>query len=621
MRDANRAWACAVACLTALAALGCTDSEKTPDKGPKAGSTPSQAGSDAPKPNTNGKWTMMGGDARNHYNSADENVLNVSNAKDLKQKWAFEVAGYPPGSPVVIDDRVYVMATGGTYAIDLKTGAQVWMRDISGTASVAYHDGAIYVHDAAGNLYRLNAADGATVWGPIRSYELAGCDGTSSPIVASDKVIVGHSCGIAEVAGIPEKDTARGGVEAFAIADGARLWTYYTVPESGENGAMVWSTVGVDTEANVVFASTGNNYTMVGENSDSIHAIDINTGERIWKKQVRSGDVWSLGSMTFKAPTGPSIDTDFGANPIIADVGGKKLVAAGDKASAFWALDRATGEIIWKREDLSAKHTPNNGGVLMNGAFDGKYFYAASNEPPGQSLLHVLDGEDGHDVVPPAKLDAIAWGAPSVANGLLFAPANSVLKVFNAKTLELLASLDTGGTIAAGAAAIVNGNVIVKSGLMYAFAQDAMPNNKIICYGIESSGIGVQEPPKQGPTGEAKWSAIYSEVLVASGCSGSSMCHGGDVGIGNLALSTKDKAYKALVGVKAMGTNISEGSGPNCKDTDVSRVVAGDPDNSLLVQKLEGTQKCGDSMPPGLKLKDAQLKQVRDWVKAGAKND
>ena len=30
----------------------------------------------------------------------------------------------------------------------------------------------------------------------------------------------------------------------------------------------------------------------------------------------------------------------------------------------------------------------------MNGAFDGKYFYVAVNEPPDHALLHVLDPKD-----------------------------------------------------------------------------------------------------------------------------------------------------------------------------------------------------------------------------------
>jgi mono/diheme cytochrome c family protein len=47
-------------------------------------------------------------------------------------------------------------------------------------------------------------------------------------------------------------------------------------------------------------------------------------------------------------------------------------------------------------------------------------------------------------------------------------------------------------------------------------------------------------------------------------------------------------------------------------------VVAGDPDNSLLVQKLQGTQATGGVMPPGGKLPEAQIQLIIQWIKDGA---
>ncbi|HKU37787.1 MAG TPA: PQQ-binding-like beta-propeller repeat protein [Polyangiales bacterium] len=614
-----------VACVLAWAlagAVACDDDKDStaPPQGSEGSDAATDAGADAgaKPPARKASWTMMGGDARNTYHNPLETRLHAGNAKDLKLKWSFEVAGFPPGSPLIVEGAVYVMATGGTYAIGLEKGDKLWERtDIAGTASVAYADGAVYLHTSRAQLWKLNAADGGTIWGPIRTYELPSCDGTSSPILAGDKVLVGHSCGGSEVTGNADQDVARGGVEAFAIADGSRIWTYFTVPESGENGAMVWSSVGVDLEANVVFATTGNNYTMLGENSDAFHAIDLETGERVWKRQVREGDVWSRGSKWFMAPSGANTDTDFGANPIVAELNGRKLVAAGNKGSGFWALDRETGEVVWGRTELSSTNSPAYGGVLMNGAFDGKNFYAAVNQPPRQSLLRVLNGETGEDVLPPLELNASVWGAPSLANGLIFVPVNSVLKVFDAASFEELVAFDTGGTIAAGAPAVVDGNVVVGSGLMYGFAQDALNNNKVLCYALDGTG-GTGSSAESGK-GAPTWSAIYDEIIVASGCSGAALCHGGETGLGNLAFKSKSQSYDALVGVKAMGTSLNDSK--NCADVDILRVSAGKADESLLVQKLEGTQPCGDSMPPGGKLSAAQLQQVRMWVQNGAKND
>jgi hypothetical protein len=292
-------------------------------------------------------------------------------------------------------------------------------------------------------------------------------------------VLVGHSCGVAEVTGGADQAVARGGVEAFDIADGKRVWTYYTVPETGENGAMVWSTVSVDTDAGVVFAGTGNNYTMLGGHSDSIHAIDLATGTQKWFKQVRQGDQWTLGGGF------AGLDTDFGANPILAEIGGKQVVADGDKGSAFWAMDRETGEILWNRPDLSSSHNAQNGGILMNGAFDGKYFYVVANQPPGASVLHALDpSKMGADAWPAITLGTTVWGAPSLANGVLVVPVGTALNIYEASSGKMLNTFETGGTIAAGAAAIVDGKIIVKSGLQYGFDATAKNNNLVICYGL-----------------------------------------------------------------------------------------------------------------------------------------
>jgi hypothetical protein len=80
-------------------------------------------------------------------------------------------------------------------------------------------------------------------------------------------------------------------------------------------------------------------------------------------------------------------------------------------------------------------------------------------------------------------------------------------------------------------------------------------------------------------------------------------------------------SYAELMGIKAMGMQPTGTMGTGCAGMDVMRVKAGDPAASLLIQKLEGTQTCGNTMPPSGMLKPDQIKLVRDWITAGAKND
>ena len=51
------------------------------------------------------------------------------------------------------------------------------------------------------------------------------------------------------------------------------------------------------------------------------------------------------------------------------------------------------------------------------------------------------------------------------------------------------------------------------------------------------------------------------------------------------------------------------------------RVIALDPDNSLIIQKLSGTPPCGNPMPPGDMLTSAQVAEIRAWIVAGALNN
>jgi hypothetical protein len=162
--------------------------------------------------------------------------------------------------------------------------------------------------------------------------------------------------------------------------------------------------------------------------------------------------------------------------------------------------------------------------------------------------------------------------------------------------------------------------VLIKSGLQYQFANDALNNNEVICYGLRALERPApdEEKPKED-SGAPTFSAIYRDIIAATGCAGSALCHAGEAG--KLQMKDVAGAFKALVNTKAMGMNADGQGGNNCKDSGMQRVVPGKPDDSLLVKKLEGTQPCGDPMPIAGKLSDEKIKQVRDWIADGAKDN
>ncbi|HKP63524.1 MAG TPA: PQQ-binding-like beta-propeller repeat protein, partial [Polyangiales bacterium] len=578
------------------------------------------AGSSAPAEVRN-EWLMMGYDQRSWYFNPNEKTLSVSNASQLVEKWRFS-AGIPNGTAIVAEGKVFVMAginqVGGTYALDLETGKQIWRRpDIAGSASVAYDAGFVYVQNSLPpTMYKLKASDGSTVWGPVEMYDAEVNSGESSPIIAKGKVLVGHENGLREISyDTAVSGKARGAVEALDMETGKKVWTYFTVPETGEDGASVWSSVTVDLMTDVVYATTGNNFTVDGPNGEAFHAFELATGKRLWVKKP------GPGSLSFQVTGDDNEDTDFGANPILAEIDGRRIVAAGNKAGAFYALDRDTGEVLWSREQLSPTHGATFGGVLMNGAFDGRYFYVVSNDAAsGGARLHKLDPTKKGESVWVKTLNAITWGSPSLANGLLVVPNDSMLYVMNAETGDILTKFETGGTMAGGAAAIVQGKIIVKSGLLYTASK---ANDQIICYALPGGGTAPQAGTGAAGSGSEpartpSFSAIYRDIITAGGCTSGS-CHGGPAG--GLNMRSKELAYMNLVGVEAMGISNPSGA-PNCADSGLLRVAPRDPDKSLLVHKLEHTQSCGAPMPSeSTKLPADQLQQLRSWISKGAPND
>jgi hypothetical protein len=47
-------------------------------------------------------------------------------------------------------------------------------------------------------------------------------------------------------------------------------------------------------------------------------------------------------------------------------------------------------------------------------------------------------------------------------------------------------------------------------------------------------------------------------------------------------------------------------------------IIPGDPENSLVLQKMLGTQSVGGIMPPGGLLPDSKVQVIFDWIAAGA---
>jgi hypothetical protein len=75
-------------------------------------------------------------------------------------------------------------------------------------------------------------------------------------------------------------------------------------------------------------------------------------------------------------------------------------------------------------------------------------------------------------------------------------------------------------------------------------------------------------------------------------------------------LSSTADSFAALVGVASIQVPA------------LDRVEAGNPEDSYLIQKLEGTQTVGERMPQGGPFLDQEtIDTVRQWITDGAPNN
>ena len=115
--------------------------------------------------------------------------------------------------------------------------------------------------------------------------------------------------------------------------------------------------------------------------------------------------------------------------------------------------------------------------------------------------------------------------------------------------------------------------------------------------------FGLQVPVSSA-TLEALQASVFAPNCAVSGChtgpSGDNLPAGMD-------LTTADASFANLVGVASR------------QQRTLSRVAAGDPDNSYLVQKIEGTAASGQRMPlGGGGLDQATIDDIRLWIANGA---
>ena len=360
---------------------------------------------------TNGEWPAYGGDVANtRYSPLDQ--ITAENFNQLELAWRFNTDNFGPvrerafqATPLMVDGIVYTTAGSrrAAVALDAKTGEILWLhrldegergagapRRLSGRG-LAYRDdggnGQIFYVTPGYRLIGLDASTGNRLVG-------FGTDGIvdlkleldqeidlvtgeiglhATPIVVGNTIVVGaaHLPG-----GTPKSmENVKGFVRGFDVRTGARKWIFHTIPQSDEFGndtwlgdswrytgnTGVWGQISIDPDLGMAYLPVEmptNDYYgghRHGDNlfSDSLVAVDLETGERAWHFQITHHDVW---------------DWDLPAAPILADItiDGRpiKAVALPTKQSWVFVFNRETGEPIWPIEEQPVDPSDIPGEVL-----------------------------------------------------------------------------------------------------------------------------------------------------------------------------------------------------------------------------------------------------------------
>ena len=188
----------------------------------------------------------------------------------------------------------------------------------------------------------------------------------SPPIVVNGVVVVGNS----NLAGRLEtrRENVPGDILAYDAGTGEHLWTFNVIPRPGEFGNDTWENdawewsgnintwppLSADPERGIVYVTTDTPTKdffgghRPGDNlfGNSVIAIDVQTGERLWHFQAIHHDIW---------------DRDFPLPPQLMDltVDGERIPALvqSSKQAFIYAFNRVTGQPIWPIEERPVPQT------------------------------------------------------------------------------------------------------------------------------------------------------------------------------------------------------------------------------------------------------------------------
>jgi len=285
--------------------------------------------------------------------------INESNAAQLKPAWILSLGDNrgQQTQPIIIDGVMYATTHNASYAIDAKTGRQLWKSKIQyppdtltccgiTNRGATWHEGILYRVTLDNRVQALDPKNGKVIWQKRAADVKEGYSMTSAPLIANGTMITGIAGG---------EFGARGFLDGWDPSTGEHLWRFYTVPEPGKlgndtwqgddwkrGGGPTWLIGSYDKELDIVYWGVGNtapwNANMhPGDNlfTESVIAIKPKTGELVWHYQFTPND---------------GFDYDGVNDPILADImidgSERKVMMQANRNGFFYVLDRTNGKLL-----------------------------------------------------------------------------------------------------------------------------------------------------------------------------------------------------------------------------------------------------------------------------------
>ena len=501
-------------------------------------------------PLTGPMWNGWGGDTTNtRFQPAAAAGLTAADVPRLALKWAM---GFPSGEFVssqqtVVGGRIYIgTGPGGAMSLDAATGCVHWtfrahaivrtaitIGRVSGSTPPRY---TAFFADLQANVYAIDAETGVHLW--TKKADLhPQARITGAPTFYEGRLYVPVSSLEEAAAGSPTYEccTFRGNVVAYDAVTGQEVWRTYIIDEKpvptkknargvqqwGPAGAAVWNAPTIDAKRGVLYVATGDAYTSpAADSTDSVVAMDLKTGKKVWVKQLTANDVWITGCADSR-PTNPSIncpgagqlgpDFDFAQSAILRPLpNGRTVLAIGQKSGVGWALDPdKKGAIVWQNEVGIGSI---RGGMLFGSAADEQQVYFATSDTPhgaeragGIAAVNLATGRRAWYVRPPAmKCDKPddprciqgQSAAVTAIPGVVFSGAtNGIMRAYSTTDGKVIWEHDTardyqtlngfkakGGVIDGPGPTVVNGVVYLNSG--YSTTRGGVPGNVMLAFSV-----------------------------------------------------------------------------------------------------------------------------------------